>query len=382
MADLKRILALFETSRAYGRDLIEGFIQYAQLKPHWQIHLVPPFYVKKDHRGMSSLLKSNSFDGVIGHVVRESDFKAIRKSNIPSCLQCIYKYENDQEIDCANTKIGEYAFDYFYDKGFYNYAFFGYKQLYWSEQRRLGYLSKAQKAGYNVSEFSAKISVDNKSYEQLRNWLNSLVKPVALFVCNDDWSCVAAEICEQMDIRVPGEISILGVDNDYIVCKTSLPNLSSINLSTKKAGYKIARLLDDKMNKKNVHGEKILIEPSGIHERQSTNIFIVDNINVARALEYIHSNSDKPIQVRDVVDKACISRRKLQDIFKEKVGRTIHEEIKRSNAKYIAKLLIETDLSITEISHSVGFCNLENISRFFRNAYGISPRDYRKKYKI
>ena len=46
------------------------------------------------------------------------------------------------------------------------------------------------------------------------------------------------------------------------------------------------------------------------------------------------------------------------------------------------ELLRLTDLSISEISHAVGYDNPLHFSRAFKNIYNISPRTWRNQYAI
>ena len=63
--------------------------------------------------------------------------------------------------------------------------------------------------------------------------------------------------------------------------------------------------------------------------RQSTNIFSVDDDQVARALRFIRERYKEPIQVKHVVAATVLSRRDLELKFKSKLRRSIKDEIDR-----------------------------------------------------
>jgi transcriptional regulator GlxA family with amidase domain len=46
----------------------------------------------------------------------------------------------------------------------------------------------------------------------------------------------------------------------------------------------------------------------------------------------------------------------------------------------MAKMLIGTNLSISQIAWSLGFPYTNNLSRYFKQQKGISPLEYRRKY--
>jgi len=56
------------------------------------------------------------------------------------------------------------------------------------------------------------------------------------------------------------------------------------------------------------------------------------------------------------------------------------DEIKRVRLEEIRKLLIETDLPLMQIAVQLRFSSVENIYRYFRQATGMGPVQYRKKY--
>jgi AraC-like DNA-binding protein len=54
------------------------------------------------------------------------------------------------------------------------------------------------------------------------------------------------------------------------------------------------------------------------------------------------------------------------------------DEIRRVRIELISELLIETNLSIAEISYMFNFVDIEHISRYFKKEKGVSLRDFRK----
>jgi LacI family transcriptional regulator len=56
------------------------------------------------------------------------------------------------------------------------------------------------------------------------------------------------------------------------------------------------------------------------------------------------------------------------------------EEIKYARVNQMAKMLVETNLSISQIAWSLGFPYTNNISRYFKQQKGITPLEYRRKY--
>ena len=76
----------------------------------------------------------------------------------------------------------------------------------------------------------------------IAQWLKSLKKPVAIMAANDDRALEITLACKMSDLEIPDDVSILGVDDDELICDLSRPPLSSIRLSTEKAGYRATAL--------------------------------------------------------------------------------------------------------------------------------------------
>jgi LacI family transcriptional regulator len=198
--------------------------------------------------------------------------------------------------------------------------------------------------------------------------------------CNDDRALLVVEACKLIDCSVPDDVAVLGVDNDVLVCDLADPPISSISLSTEGAGYEAARLLDQLMHGGTMDGQVIPVQPTHIVTRMSTDMLAVTDPDVAAALGFIRRNANRLIQVDDVVEATTASRRVLEKRFKAILRRSVHQEIRRIRVNNIIRLLVGTDMSVTDIAAHCGFDGVEHIARHFRKETGVSLRDYRKRH--
>ncbi len=199
--------------------------------------------------------------------------------------------------------------------------------------------------------------------------------------CNDDRARMLSEVRRLSDIHVPDEVAILGVDNDGQVCGSANPPLSSIALATERGGYEAAALLDTLMHGRRPQCNTLIVHPTHVVERQSTDTLAVADPAVARALRFIRDNANKDIRVADLPPVSGVSRRALQDRFKHCLGRTPMEEIHRSRVGRIARLLVETNMSVGEIAAISGFDHDAHVGRFFSRHTGVTPLEYRRKHR-
>lgn len=100
-----------------------------------------------------------------------------------------------------------------------------------------------------------------------------------------------------------------------------------------------------------------------------------------RAKEFIELNYSRGILPHEVSEKLNISRSHLHRVFKEEFGVSTGKYIKKLQMDRAVELLLTTDLTIHEISCSVGHENQLYFSEVFRNYFGISPSGYRKDKK-
>ena len=182
-------------------------------------------------------------------------------------------------------------------------------------------------------------------------------------------------------MAVPEQVAIVGVGNDDLVCELAAPPLSSVALSAQKAGYEAAAILDRWMKGDTTVAETIIVRPSRVVTRQSTDVFAVADRQVVEALRFIHTYARKEaIQVDDVLRSVPVSRRSLYDRFARTLGRSVHEEIKRVRVDELAHLLVDTDLPMSQLALRLGCPDIKNLARYFKQDMGVTPLQYRRRH--
>ena len=103
---------------------------------------------------------------------------------------------------------------------------------------------------------------------------------------------------------------------------------------------------------------------------------------ITKALNYINSKNKKSdITIDDVATHAGFSTDYFNRIFFAHTGFNIMEYVRFSRLKKAAHLLRGTNNDILDIALDCGYEAHESFSRAFKNQYGISPSEYRKKYE-
>src|SRR5690606_23662037 len=112
-------------------------------------------------------------------------------------------------------------------------------------------------------------------------------------------------------IRIPEEVAVLGVDNDEMLCELSDPPLSSIALDIEKGGYDTAKLLDQ-LIKGLKEPYDLLVKPTQVITRQSTDIYATNDEHSASTLRLHHINIAENLHVDEAVNQVTLSRRSLE----------------------------------------------------------------------
>jgi len=346
MSQTKKVLLNIETSRAYGRGLLSGISMYSTVRGLWSFYHISG--------GMEKRIPDLADWGADGAIIRElRDTEKVLSLNIPTviCLNQAVKVSSDIIINTDQAEIAGLAAEHFLERKFKNFAFSGPKSM-WS-----------------------------KVQARVIEWLKSLPKPVALMTAVDEHAQYIIESCKIAGLNVPTDVVVLGVDNDPMICEFTTPTLSSVHLDTKSAGYRAAELLDKLMRGEKCDQRKIMVRASHVAERVSTDIMAIDDQLVAQAILCIRSQSKEQIQVGDVAKAVAISRSALDRRFRKALGRSVLQEIKRIRVDQIAKMLMETDMTVSQIAMAMNFTGIEHVGRYFKSQMGISPSLYRKKRK-
>lgn len=378
----KSVALLIETSNGYSRGLLEGVIAFTKECGDWSVHLT------EQERGAEppAWLKTWRGDGIIGRIETASIGRELTRIGVPLVdLSAAQHIKGVPWADTHDRAIAALAVEHFTDRGFRHLAYCGDAGFEWSNKRCRHFEQLARKAGCQFYEHHSAARYDpsfdlTAEMQSLVDLLRRLPRPVAIMGCYDFKAQQLLDACRQLEISVPEEVAVLGVDDDRLICELSEPTLSSIQPDTHRTGYEAAELLNRMMDGEVIATDEPLItQPRGIHLRESTDTFAIEDEQVARALSYIRRHATDNIRVADVLRKTTLSRRALEHRFRKALGVTPHQEILRVRVNRISELLTETDLSIQQIARRTGFEYGEYMAAVFRRETGATPSELRDR---
>ncbi len=101
---------------------------------------------------------------------------------------------------------------------------------------------------------------------------------------------------------------------------------------------------------------------------------------LARRIEaYISEHFQSQLTLDDLAQRAGLSRFHFAASFKQTFGEPPHRYVILKRINYAKKLLLETDMSVTDISADVGYENQSHFTTLFRREVGLPPATYRKQ---
>lgn len=106
----------------------------------------------------------------------------------------------------------------------------------------------------------------------------------------------------------------------------------------------------------------------------------IKSINMV--VDYIQANLDSDLSLYKISRIACLSEFHFSRIFKSVMDETLHQFIKRLRLEKAAGLLlINPDLTITEIALDSGFATSSSFAKSFKNHFKMSASTWRNRSK-
>ena len=393
-----KVALIIEKSRAYGRAICEGIAAFAHQQGNWELHLLDEMSTDK------ALGQLKEVDGVIARILKPKTLAVLQTLKVP--IVDVFGGERYSEIglvDSDHQAVGRLAAECFLARRFQRFAFCGYPGVHFSDLREKGFAESVEMKGFFCHRFPMtsedvrsltdriirheKIELDEHR-KQLAQWLKMLPKPISIFCCHDIRSYQLATLCKQLQIRVPQDVAILGVDDDRILCGFSSPMLSSIDPNAVEIGRQAAELLEValasqcKFSRSGSVKKSIYVQPKQLVERASTEVYPLEPSWLSEALIYIQRNYMRNMSAEDIFKLAKLSHTIVERTFQKVLLTTVRKEIIRVRLAEAARLLQSTELSSCKISSLVGFSTPQYFNRSFRSTYKMTPESYRKKRKF
>jgi AraC-like DNA-binding protein len=119
--------------------------------------------------------------------------------------------------------------------------------------------------------------------------------------------------------------------------------------------------------------EKTALDTNSSKELEYSKIFL-------SVCDYINKHFNENITLEQVADLAGFSKYHFSRIFRQYAEISFYQYLNKKRIMHAASLLMEPDISITEISLQCGFSSISAFIRMFKIHKSCTPSDFKKMY--
>jgi AraC-like DNA-binding protein len=120
---------------------------------------------------------------------------------------------------------------------------------------------------------------------------------------------------------------------------------------------------------------ELLSSPGYTH---SFNISDTERIN--KVMNFLMENYNKEIKLKEIADLVSLNISSFCRYFRSKTHKTCSQFVNEIRIAHACKLLINRNMTITEICYKTGYNNISHFNRQFKLITSLTAREYEKKY--
>lgn len=385
MPKQRKVAVILQMWQNFDRGILQGIAAYVREHRSWSV-----FVEEVEHQRIPDFPAWEG-DGLIVNFDNPHVVKALRGVEKPIVAvgggQGWHEPSSGIPYIATNDEmIGRCAAEHLINRGLRNFAFCGYRvnrTNVWIANRKNGFMDRLAEAGFSCSSFNGKHTTATHWHQilwEISAWLKKLPLPIGIMGCYDYRARHVLEACRLLGLRVPDDVSVIGVDND-IICDLAEPPLTSVEQGKFQLGYSAAASLDVLMDGKKKIAPITLIDPVGIVTRQSTDMLYVEDPIIAEALRLIRKDACRGIHAEMICLQVGLSRSSLDKRFKAVIDRSIDQEIRQIRLARACELLSRTKLPLKAVARESGFGSEQYLSAVFSKHLKCTPATYRNLHR-
>lgn len=379
------VAILLRLSSSLHRDRLVGIFNGLGPTDDWNIHLL------SDEVELRRTLAGEGFpaDGIFSFMPREDETRdALVASTVP-----LVAFGLDDELERRrrtsarylhndSSAIGRLACDFFMHLGdFAAFAFIDDRAMRpWSLSRAKAFATALARRKRSCLTY-APTCFGEAEIKRLGQFLRDLPKPAALLAAHDERAIDVLRAAREAGCRVPEDLSVLGVDDDGLLCEHARPRLSSIRLNAVSAGERAVAEMREMLACRSASPFKSITlgDRLKIVERETTHGLTPARRLLGRAIAFIRANACRSITPDDVARNLGISRRLLDLRFRQYGEKTVLGYINDVRLGEVKRLLETTDRPICQIFEAAGYRDTNYANHLFKAATGMTPTAYRQR---
>lgn len=254
----------------------------------------------------------------------------------------------------------------------------------YSTEREEGFRRELLKAGHEPRVFPLRTRKHTgdvwRELEQIyRKLVRELPRPCGVFAADDLLAYGLLQAAQEIGLRVPQDLALIGFNDQSHFCHAATPPLSSVTYPGRAIGHLAAETLYALMHGRQPPGGRVQRVPvTGVTVRESTNVLAIRDSLVADAVRMIRQQAATSApRVGEIAEALDVSPSLLRQRFLDALGLSPKEEVDRARIDIVRHWLSTTDLGSSEIAAKTGFTNADEMRRFFRRGTGKTPQEFR-----
>ena len=383
-----RLNLVFNANKVYDRQVIEGIGEYLQAAQcDWDV------YFEDDFRSRLDGLKYWQGDGIIADFDNPEVEESLKETDIPTvAVGGSYQRKEDYPrlpyVATDNAALVSSAYQHLKRKGLSHFGFYGVpanKYHRWSTERQHAFVEQVACDGFQPYVYEGYLTstqIWEMAQQGLENWLNDLPKPIGIIAVTDSRARHLLQVCDHLNIMVPEQVAIIGIDNENMARYLNRTALSSVEQGCKQMGYEAAKILHRMLLGYAQDKSLVLVNPNGVQERQSSDFRALRDPYVIQAMHYIRHNACRGVKVAQVVDYIGISRTNLESRFVDEMGCSMHEQLHMTKFSRACELMCSTNLPFDEIARTCGYPSVQYLYTVSRKNLGMTPKEYRVSSRL
>ncbi len=335
-----------------------------------------------------SMIDQIESDGVVAYAESAEQLSLLTKLKRPvvNVTKHMEPSRTMATVHSDNRLIGRLAAQHLLSLGLKKFAVVGHFDWYHNRLRRGGFvetLNEEQFAAHEIdvkfeSEVTGDVSVRRLDRSALCKALAALQFPIGIFATHDELAYEVVDACHALDRSVPFDVSVLGVNDNRMICETTTPTLSSIAQNSERIGYLASELITHLINGGQPPDAPVCVAPSQLVVRRSSDYLAIDDASIVPVVQYIREQCHRPISAQDVAEEFDLGRKLLDKKFRQSLGHSVITELRLERIRLARRLLVSTDLTVIDIGLRCGFDSASGFVRAFRESTGCSPGQLRR----
>ncbi|MBB6673556.1 LacI family DNA-binding transcriptional regulator [Cohnella nanjingensis] len=259
---------------SYYTEIIKG-IENAANRLHYKLIICDAQNEKDKEIAYMSLLMDRTVDAMILVTPLMSDREIAAYADNGYQIGLIGRAVDHPDIPCVltdNVKLAREVVNHLIGQGHGEIAFLsGYADAIDSYERLEGYMKALRDARLPFDPGLIENGNFNETggYAAFKRLLEKGARFTAIFAANDEMAIGVYRACEELEIRIPGQLAVVGVDNER-VSKYITPKMSTVEQPKYAMGALLAEKLIDRVNASDEPAERIFKLDSQLMIRASS----------------------------------------------------------------------------------------------------------------